>query len=322
LTFTISGSGSHAIAGGTGWLELHVTALPANPGQGRANPANYYDVGLIRLGDGTGVWPPQAIDAEHQVVGCPTGTTTIYYELPPGASVDITEAAGVSPLAGPPGSTGATGPAGATGATGPAGATGATGATGAGVATGGTIHQVLTKLSSTNYDTDWETPASGVVPTGGTIHQVLTKLSSTNYDTDWETPSSGATLSYGTNQLAADVSMPTLNTYYDGPALVLSAGTWLLNAVVTLDGQGNIFDATAKLWDGTTVGSSTMTQCRGNNAEQFMAALTAIVVIASGTPTWKVSVAPYNGGPAKIVAAANRNGAGNNASTLTAIKIT
>ena len=45
------------------------------------------------------------------------------------------------------------------GSAGPAGPAGPTGAAGPGVAAGGTIHQVLTKLSSTNYDTDWETPA-------------------------------------------------------------------------------------------------------------------------------------------------------------------
>lgn len=56
---------------------------------------------------------------------------------------------------GPAGPTGPTGATGATGPTGPTGATGATGATGPGVATGGTAGQVLTKNSSTDYDTIW-----------------------------------------------------------------------------------------------------------------------------------------------------------------------
>lgn len=68
---------------------------------------------------------------------------------------------------GPQGPTGLTGPTGATGATGPQGPAGPTGATGAqgpagqGVPTGGTTGQVLTKVSSTNYDTAWTTPSSG-----------------------------------------------------------------------------------------------------------------------------------------------------------------
>ena len=52
---------------------------------------------------------------------------------------------------------GTPGPRGLTGATGPAGATGATGSPGQGVPTGGTAGQVLKKLSSTNYDTAWQT---------------------------------------------------------------------------------------------------------------------------------------------------------------------
>lgn len=53
------------------------------------------------------------------------------------------------------------GPQGEVGATGPTGATGATGPAGQGVPVGGTIGQVLTKLSSTNYDTDWQDPTGG-----------------------------------------------------------------------------------------------------------------------------------------------------------------
>jgi hypothetical protein len=66
---------------------------------------------------------------------------------------------------GPAGATGPAGPTGATGATGPAGADGADGV---GVPAGGTTGQVLTKTSSTDYATDWETPTGGGggAPTG------------------------------------------------------------------------------------------------------------------------------------------------------------
>jgi len=63
---------------------------------------------------------------------------------------------------GPTGATGATGPqgpAGATGATGPQGPAGPTGATGAGVAVGGTTGQILTKMSATDFATNWADPA-------------------------------------------------------------------------------------------------------------------------------------------------------------------
>jgi hypothetical protein len=46
---------------------------------------------------------------------------------------------------------------GPTGPTGPTGATGSTGAAGPGVASGGSAGQILTKVSATNYDTQWST---------------------------------------------------------------------------------------------------------------------------------------------------------------------
>lgn len=52
------------------------------------------------------------------------------------------------------------GPQGSTGPQGAQGAQGSQGAQGAGVATGGTVGQVLTKVSSTNYDTTWSNAAS------------------------------------------------------------------------------------------------------------------------------------------------------------------
>jgi hypothetical protein len=59
------------------------------------------------------------------------------------------------------GATGPQGPQGIQGEAGPAGADGADGADGEGVPTGGTTGQVLTKSSSTNYDTQWTTPSPG-----------------------------------------------------------------------------------------------------------------------------------------------------------------
>lgn len=56
------------------------------------------------------------------------------------------------------------------------GVAGASGAAGQGVPTGGTINQVLTKNSSTNYDTSWTTPASGTTGITRTVSTVTTTL--------------------------------------------------------------------------------------------------------------------------------------------------
>lgn len=83
------------------------------------------------------------------------------------------EVSGVTPVDGADymkvvqdGTDGAQGPKGATG---DPGKDGATGPAGPGVPTGGTAGQVLTKKSSTNYDTQWSTPASS----GGGVGQSM-----------------------------------------------------------------------------------------------------------------------------------------------------
>ena len=74
---------------------------------------------------------------------------------------------GVQGVQGPKGDTGATGPQGPkgdtgnTGPQGPAGATGATGPAGPGVPTGGTAGQVLAKVDSTDYNTQWVNQSGG-----------------------------------------------------------------------------------------------------------------------------------------------------------------
>jgi hypothetical protein len=61
------------------------------------------------------------------------------------------------------------------------------------VPTGGTAGQMLAKIDSANYNTQWITPPS--VPIGGTTGQALVKTSATNYATNWQTlvPSGGTT---------------------------------------------------------------------------------------------------------------------------------
>jgi hypothetical protein len=51
------------------------------------------------------------------------------------------------------------------------------------VPTGGTANQVLAKIDSTNYNTQWITPPS--VPAGGSVGQFLRKQSATDYDATW-----------------------------------------------------------------------------------------------------------------------------------------
>ena len=115
-----------------------------------------------------------------------------------------TGASGATGITGATGS-GATGATGLTGATGASGATGATGATGSG-ATGATgltgIEISATAPGSTGILwCDTNEVGDAVVPAGGTTGQVLSKVSSADYDTTWSSipyPSAGIAVSTGT----------------------------------------------------------------------------------------------------------------------------
>ena len=120
-------------------------------------------------------------------------------------------------------------------------------------------------------------------------------------------------------QLAAQVVMTNANQYYDGPAVALTPGTWILTGTVTCEDpavSGGV--NTAQLWDGATVAAST--SANNNPAGNPSSLSLAAVVVLAVAATWKISVAKAqpNG---RISAAAAANGVGNNASTLTAVQI-
>ena len=116
--------------------------------------------------------------------------------------------------------------------------------------------------------------------------------------------------------LGGDVAMPVANTFYDGPSVTLSPGTWIVFAELLQVGGASI---TTKLWDGaSSVLSSSETTGPGSGSPVF-ASLIGLVTLAVPA-TYKVSAASSNTGGA-IKAAADRNGAGNNATTILAVKI-
>lgn len=126
-------------------------------------------------------------------------------------------------------------------------------------------------------------------------------------------------LSALTNNLSADVTMSSANTFYTGPSVTLSAGTWLLTGQVHAQNSNASQKAfTAKLWDGTTVAVSSSSNIGSGGFTSFP--LSGVIVIASGSPVWKIALASTGTG-GTISAAVDNNSPGNNASTITAIKI-
>lgn len=157
-----------------------------------------------------------------------------------------------------------------------------------------------------------------------TAHGLLPKLGggTTNFlraDGTWAAPPGGGSLTTATANLGADVSIAASNTWYDGPSVSLAAGTWFIVGHVTVKSSltGTLQHTTAKLWDGTTVLDSGETSF--SSTDHHTITLSGIVSLA-GTTTLKISVATDNTFTT-LLAAASHNGAGNNASTIRAIKV-
>jgi hypothetical protein len=121
-------------------------------------------------------------------------------------------------------------------------------------------------------------------------------------------------LNYYTASLGADVSLTNTATYFDGPSVAQgTSGTWLVTAHVTVAGNNdNIF---AKLWDGTTVVSSTETDGPASGSRVTIT-LNGIFVNPAGNI--KISVRDGTNTTTKIVYNASGNSQDSN---ITAVRI-
>ncbi len=154
-------------------------------------------------------------------------------------------------------------------------------------------------------------PARLAVGTNGTV---LTADSAQTAGVKW----AAAGLTTASADLGANQTSAGAGSYVDGPSVSLAAGTWLVIAGVTIAEGANVAgDATAKLWDGTTVfasGEATM-----NNLWEVQIALSAIV-FPTTTTTYKISAAGQNGA-ITIMAATRSNGTPAKASWIRAVKV-
>ena len=118
--------------------------------------------------------------------------------------------------------------------------------------------------------------------------------------------------------LPSNVSMTTANTFYDGPSLTLTAGTWLIIGSLCL---GNVLGAyTVKLWNGTTVYGSSEEKDSGTSAAPVVQVSARAVVSLPSGGSVKIS-ATCTAASATIYANPPDNGGSNAASTLLAIRI-
>jgi hypothetical protein len=135
-------------------------------------------------------------------------------------------------------------------------------------------------------------------------------------DDSWQLPSRTAITALNA-ALSADVSIATANTFTDGPTLALTAGTWLVQAVLTVTHSANATKITARLFDGTSNYASSESPING--AGSTLVQPVVAVVVLGGSVTMRAQIAASATG-GSIKAAVPDNPAGNTASILTAIK--
>jgi hypothetical protein len=97
-TYTLTGSGIQAISA-PGCLAIVVTVFPTAYGAGNASPSNWYDLGLLRVGNAQGYLSTVPIDATNLLLPCPAAATHLGYSLKPGVTITAEERAEI-PFAG------------------------------------------------------------------------------------------------------------------------------------------------------------------------------------------------------------------------------
>lgn len=157
----------------------------------------------------------------------------------------------------------------------------------------GTSGQFLTSSGPGSPDT-WSNIAShlsagnGISITGTTTATVATSLSTAN------------------NKLGADVLLNNTGTYFDGPSMAQgTSGTWYVSGTVTLS-TSTSDSFRCKLWDGTTVISSTG-QPLASGANDTSVTLTGI--LASPAANIRISCRDISSTNGKIAANDTANGA-------------
>jgi len=89
--FDLADQGEVSLTDGTERIFLTVTNLPTNHGEGRANPPNLYDVGLLRFGCLGAYGRAFPIDAESMFFDVPSGGDTLAYSMFDGALATASE---------------------------------------------------------------------------------------------------------------------------------------------------------------------------------------------------------------------------------------
>lgn len=95
-TYSLSGTGVQALSANVTAAHVTITTTPSNSRVGTANPANLYDVCLLRFGDATGYFDAVPVVGGPQWLAVPLGATRCAYACKGGAVISFAEVIGGS----------------------------------------------------------------------------------------------------------------------------------------------------------------------------------------------------------------------------------
>jgi hypothetical protein len=90
-TFTIQNEGEQALTPGTSALQVHLTVIRAGASRGRALPANYFHLGLLRFSINEWFLPTIPVDTEFQQIPVPRGATSVSWAMDGISEGEVTE---------------------------------------------------------------------------------------------------------------------------------------------------------------------------------------------------------------------------------------
>lgn len=141
----------------------------------------------------------------------------------------------------------------------------------------------------------------------------------------WPTQTiTATTATYLTGALSSAVTMTTAGTFYAGPTVSLTAGTWLLTGSVSLQttSTASAVEFTCKLWDATTTAGAGYVAIGavGTAAVRNDQMSLTGVLVETGSVTGEISCTS-NTASQLIEAAPGYTSPGNYASTIVAVRI-
>ena len=133
-----------------------------------------------------------------------------------------------------------------------------------------------------------------------------------------------AGLTSTSSYLASDVSMPTANTFYQGPSITLTPGTWLVTGYLTLDNTNGTYGGTMTIRLGDDADNIIGSESQGflDPSRATNVGVSQIVTVSGASETWSLDAAPSNSYAGRYIrATCTVNGTAGKGSYICALRI-